>query len=582
MNALVAASEDGANDFGVPLAGQIDKSRLALMGHSRGGDAAYTYAHSDTSAYGDAVDGLLLFAPALFAADTSLGTRVPLSIILPACDGDLIDQEGQHFYEAARMAPEQAAWVTSAWLERANHNQFNTILGSDPFGHERRLDCDPLLEGDVQRDFLVNYTEDFLTTLFSHDPAQIRAAMLRLGTDVHVPAPAELYGLPGHVAALSEARNRLPIFVPSSADELTTHRLGSPVLADQLTTHFCPEGFYTPTMLPGSEPCRRTSVTVPGQPALAVVDWSSPEAALRFPLPSDNGDLRFMDALSLRAALDPLSASNEPGVTPRFTIQLTDAGGATAAVTTRADEPALRFPSGVVVEEDPNRFFTGPAPLMTIRVPLRDFQGVDLTAITEIALHFDRTPTGTIFLGDLSLERAPIGAQTTLDAPPSPELIAAAEAGDVEAMRQLANVYRPTEALGVRYGDVAQAVYWYRRACAAGYANAQVDFYEFARSHADAAYLDEAVLCLEDAIRQGHRDAIIHGAFHAAFIEQDYKTGFFLYALFEGTDAHFADQRWSFADQLTQAEIDEAEQAAAAWRAENQIKEFADFVPSAP
>ena len=217
---------------------------------------------------------------------------------------------------------------------------------------------------------------------------------------------------------------------------------------------------------------------------------------------------------------------------------------------------------------------------MTVRVPLRAFQGVDLTAITEIALLFDQTPTGTLFLGDLAVERAPIGAQTTLDAPPSPELVAAAEAGDVEAMRQLANLYRPTEALGVRYGDVAQAVEWYRRACAAGYANAQVDFYEFARAFADAGhddYLHEAVVCLDDAIRQGHRSAIINGAFRAAFIEQDYATGFFLYALFEGTEPEFADQRWRFADQLTQTEIDAAEAQAAAWRAENSIRDYEDF-----
>ncbi len=52
----------------------------------------------------------------------------------------------------------------------------------------------------------------------------------------------------------------------------------------------------------------------------------------------------------------------------------------------------------------------------------------------------------------------------------------------------------------------------------------------------DDTYLAEAIACLEDAIRQGHRSAIINGAFRAAFIEQDYKTGFFLYALFEDTE----------------------------------------------
>jgi hypothetical protein len=171
-------------------------------------------------------------------------------------------------------------------------------------------------------------------------------------------------------------------------------------------------------------------------------------------------------------------------------------------------------------------------------------------------------------------------SRETLGAPPSAELIAAAEAGDVEAQRQLANLYRPTEALGVPFGNVEKAVFWYRKACDAGYANAQVDFYEFAFSYSGAnsdVYLAEAIICLEDAIRQGHRNAIINGAFWAAFIDHDYKTGFFLYALFEGTEPEFAEQRWSFAENLTQHEIDEAEQAAAEWRANNRIKDYDDF-----
>lgn len=147
-------------------------------------------------------------------------------------------------------------------------------------------------------------------------------------------------------------------------------------------------------------------------------------------------------------------------------------------------------------------------------------------------------------------------------------------------MRQLANLYAPTEALGVHHGNLEQALFWYRQACAAGYANAQVDFYEFARLQADQgndAYLEEALVCLEDAIRLGHRSAIINGAFRAAFIEQDYQTGFFLYALLAEADPNQAAQRFTFADQLTQAEIDEAEAAAAEWCAENQIKDYDDF-----
>ena len=53
---------------------------------------------------------------------------MPLATILAACDGDVTTQDGQFFYEGARLAPQQTQWATSAWLERANHNHFNQIL----------------------------------------------------------------------------------------------------------------------------------------------------------------------------------------------------------------------------------------------------------------------------------------------------------------------------------------------------------------------------------------------------------------------------------------------------------------------
>jgi hypothetical protein len=320
---------------------------------------------------------------------------------------------------------------------------------------------------------------------------------------------------------------------------------------------------------------------VPGQPAHALVTWEQPGGSLRFALPPGVGMLNFFDAVSLRAAIDPLASLNTPDKAQTLSVQLTDGSGATAIVSTRPDEPALQYPPGLVQEDDFfGSLFTGRVPLMTIRLPLREFTGVNLMDIVEVAVLFDGAPSGALFLADVELVRSPIGQQETLDAPPSAEKIAAAEAGDVEAMRQLANVYRPKEAMGVLYGNLEQAVFWYRQACAAGYANAQVDFYEFARGFAEMAsdaYLPEAITCLEDAIRQGHRSAISNGAFRAAFIDQDYKTGFFLYALLEDADPQLAAQRQSFADQLTAAEIEEAEQAAAAWRAANTVKDYDDF-----
>ena len=174
-----------------------------------------------------------------------------------------------------------------------------------------------------------------------------------------------------------------------------------------MTTHFCPKGFYNAWSLPGSEPCRRNYVTMPGQPAHAVVSWEQPGAALRFVLPDGAGDLSDFTALSLRAAVDPASPLNASGEPQAFSVQLTDRAGNNATVQTRPDEPALIFPPGEMqgVSATETGFFTGIAPLTTIRLPLSALSGVDLANVSEIALLFDQRPSGSLFVGDLEWMR---------------------------------------------------------------------------------------------------------------------------------------------------------------------------------
>ena len=588
LRALAEAAAGGANDFGVELAGRADVHRLVLFGHSRGGEMAFSLANNTALPFGSEggdygpVEGILLITAATVSVNPAGGSRVPMAVLLSACDADVVSQDGQHFYEAARIAPAQTAWATSTWLEQANHNFFNATLPDDPFGRPNRPDCETILEPEAQRTWLAGYAVDFLTTIYSHDPAALRAAMTRMGMNVFEPAPSELYRLPARVATMAPARNRLPLLIPTADQELeNSPATGGSVTAQGLTTQFCPEGFYTPTQMPGSEPCRRVNLTVPGQPALALVTWEQAGGALKFSLPPGIGLLNFFDAISLRAAIDPLSPLNAPGKPQALSVRLTDGSGAAATVAIPSTEGALQFPPGLVQEDQFfGSLFTGVVPLTTIRLPLSAFTGINLMEIVELALLFDGQPSGALFLADVELVRSPISQQETLDAPPGAELIAAAAAGDVEAMRQLANVYRPKEAQGVLYGNLAQSVFWYREACAAGYANAQVDFYEFARTFAETtsdAYLAEAIACLDDAVRQGHRSAISNAAFRAAFIDQDYARGFYLYALLEDADPQLAGQRQTFAGNLSADEIAAAEEAAAAWRAANTVKDYNDF-----
>jgi hypothetical protein len=139
---------------------------------------------------------------------------------------------------------------------------------------------------------------------------------------------------------------------------------------------------------------------------MVVASWSRSGAALRFSLP-DASDLSRFSSIGLRAALDPLSPLNKAGANQTFTIQLIDQQGNTASVHTRADEPALQFPEGNKEESDifEGGWFTGRVPMTSIRMPLSDFTEVNLAAIQEIALLFDQSPSGSLFISDIEIVR---------------------------------------------------------------------------------------------------------------------------------------------------------------------------------
>lgn len=414
LKALTKATAGGENKFGVPLQDRADPRRLAIIGHSRGGESAYWLARDgglaapdtfDKLGYGPAA-GILLVAPAA-ASLMSTFSPVPMAIVLPACDGDVIDQNGQFFFETTRLSQTPSQWVASVWLERANHNAFNSLLGADMFLTSKRADCATLMPAEGQRGFLAAYAGDFLTAIFAQDTLAKKEAMARMGLDVSQPAPAALYGNAARVMWRPANDQRQTLLVPASDAELTTNLAGGAVTTQGSATHFCEAGFYSPMQKPGSEPCQRVNVVVPGQPAHAVVSWSQAGGAWRFALPKDLDATAFA-VLSLRATVDPLSPLNAMGDPQAFTLRLTDADGKIAAVTTRPDEPALQFPAGETKADTFfGQLFTGRAPMTDLRVPLSQFAGVNLKTVREVALVFDQTPSGALFVADLAFVKAP-------------------------------------------------------------------------------------------------------------------------------------------------------------------------------
>ncbi|GAB7045487.1 hypothetical protein [Catenuloplanes indicus] len=104
-----------------------DLSKVLLVGHSRGGEGV-SRAATDSLTPGArprwTIRGLLLIGPTIFGQNPA--PDVPSVTILPGCDGDVSDLQGQMFADATRGVSKGRALHSVLYAVGANHNYFNT------------------------------------------------------------------------------------------------------------------------------------------------------------------------------------------------------------------------------------------------------------------------------------------------------------------------------------------------------------------------------------------------------------------------------------------------------------------------
>jgi hypothetical protein len=129
-----AADSAGAPAI-VRKAPRADLSKVLLMGHSRGGDGVNHAAIDSLNPPPSAMDGYhgpvrwtirgtLLLAPTLFGHNPE--TDVPSVVVLPGCDGDVYDLQGQYSVDGTRGLGTGTALHSAAFVVGANHNYFNS------------------------------------------------------------------------------------------------------------------------------------------------------------------------------------------------------------------------------------------------------------------------------------------------------------------------------------------------------------------------------------------------------------------------------------------------------------------------
>ncbi|MEU9797239.1 hypothetical protein AB0E27_43045 [Streptomyces sparsogenes] len=373
-------------------AAKADLSRVLLVGHSRGGegvnraamDSLYPPPAAEDGYRGPVrwkVRGTVLIGPTIFGQNPV--ADVPSVTLLPGCDGDVSDLQGENFVDGTRGISRGTALHSAVYLVGANHNYFNSewtpgeaaAPATDDFGTDPEQPDPVCTPGAATR----------LTAAQQHKAGATyiaAAARLFLAGDDRVRPLLDGSGKrapsadPARVLTHAVGGRRSGGFLPDGGVKVTGARLCSAVDPDPAVACLNPEA-------PGSSPHFAWWEAEPetGRGAVAL-KWSAPGTAARI-TPAKPLSLRDSQKLALRVFVPP----NTTGT--KFDVSVTDSSHRRATL------------GSVQVDGLPGSENTASYWAQELRVPLSAATraGLDLRHVTSLELT-PRSQSGQAWLMD--------------------------------------------------------------------------------------------------------------------------------------------------------------------------------------
>lgn len=176
LNRIKAWHNNGSDPWGaLNFQGRIDLNHIAIVGHSRGGEAVQAAAHINATewlTYGHQIEAVVALAP----TDGEAGapwtmTTAPMLVLLGAADGDVWDLAGVRTYDRAYGAEASPQFAKAlGFINGANHVFFNTVWtpgfpGADPCATDDALQegyDGPLITDTEQRQIALSSVAGFI------------------------------------------------------------------------------------------------------------------------------------------------------------------------------------------------------------------------------------------------------------------------------------------------------------------------------------------------------------------------------------------------------------------------------------
>jgi hypothetical protein len=374
----------GGDPWGDRFRGRVDMEAVVLVGHSRGGEGVERAAidtHPDDPWL---IQGLVLIGPTAFGRQVAAGVHT--AVLLPFCDGDVSDLQGQQYVDIGRSLTFDRALRTSVMAMGTNHNFYNTEwtpgLSKSPAWDDWFDPADPQcgdsrdrrLTPAEQQSVGLAYTAALVDLALGDDT---RSLPLLDGTRVK---PRSIGRAKAFVHAVGG--NKRVLYAPGR---------GVHVVARSLEAREC-RGYFTAgpfDLRPGCTPDLYFEL-LPHWTPMSFVETAPAPRALEVEWRKSGGSLRIpvTPAASSAGSLD-FRIAGEPGAAPvELDVRVRHAAGAWTKLT----------PSPVKL-----RSYHGPSPLgkVVARQLRASLRGLDMRRITEIEL-IPRTSSGRFWLLDVA------------------------------------------------------------------------------------------------------------------------------------------------------------------------------------
>ena len=362
--------------WGGRFQGRVNLSKVVLIGHSRGGEGVARAAIDSNPSDPWKIRGLVMIGPTAFGQQ--IPTDVQTAVLLPYCDGDVSDLQGQIYVDGGRnlLAAGDPSLRSAVMVMGANHNFFNSewtpglahapaiddwLYSGAPDDPRCGLTSPHRLSALTQEAVGATYSAALVRLALENDPS------MREYLDSPAPSPPSAGGAEVHVTAIGADRS--PIY------EAGTHATAKVTATGLVHAGIClGYSFTLPTscstgFLWNGTPhwiAPYTAIDKPAPKALELT-WTG-AGTVRLQL-AKSVDLHADSSIDLRVALDPRTDPTE------FGVRAVDADGNVATL-----------PDSGTVVPMPGGKRIGKVWARDLRASLTGVTGIDETRIVAVEL----------------------------------------------------------------------------------------------------------------------------------------------------------------------------------------------------